>query len=211
MYNIPTSVEVNGQSYAIRNQGDYRMVLDCFVALNDNELNTQQRMFATLIIFYEYFSADIPDDIEDDDIRFGMCIEKLSALDEDILMQLVKQMYKFFNCGEDYEEDKKKVPKLIDWNEDSQLICSAINKVAGQEIRAIPYMHWWTFMGYYLAIGESPLSNIVGIRYKIVRNEKLEKYERKFQADNPQYFKNINNEVDKEYEEFIHNVWNKGS
>ena len=211
MYDIPTCVEVNGQSYAIRNQGDYRMVLDCFVALNDNELDIQSKIFSALIIFYEYFSNDIPDDIEDENVRFEICMKRLDELDTDTLEQLVKQMYKFFNCGEDYSEDTKKAPKLIDWKEDSQLICSAINKVSGQEIRSVPYMHWWTFMGYYLAIGESPLANIVSIRHKIATGEKLEKYERKFQAENPQYFKNINNEVDKEYEEFIKSVWNKGS
>ncbi len=193
MYDIPTQVEVNGQSYAIRNQGDYRMVLDCFVALNDDELSSQEKAFSALIIFYDGF-----DDIED--------LEKFDDIEE-----AIKQMYKFFNCGEDYIDDVKKAPKLIDWKEDSQLICSAINKVSGLEIRSVEYMHWWTFMGYYLAIGESPLANIVGIRHKIANGEKLEKYERKFQAENPQYFKNINNEVDKEYEEFIKSVWNKGS
>ena len=193
MYDIPTSVEVNGQSYAIRNQGDYRMVLDCFVALNDDELDTQSKIFSALIIFYEGMN-----DIED--------LDKLGDIEE-----AIKQMYKFFNCGEDYQEDERKFPKLIDWEEDSQLICSAINKVSGQEIRALDYLHWWTFMGYYLAIGESPLANIVSIRHKIINSEKLEKYERKFQHDNPKYFKNINNQVDKEYEEFIKSVWNKGS
>jgi len=193
MYDIPTCVEVNGQSYAIRNQGDYRMVLDCFVALNDDELDTQSKIFSALIIFYEGMN-----DIED--------LDKLGDIEE-----AIKQMYKFFNCGEEYQEDDKKFPKLIDWKEDSQLICSAINKVSGQEIRSVPYMHWWTFMGYYLAIGESPLAGIVGIRHKIINGEKLEKYERKFQHDNPKYFKNINNQVDKEYEEFIKSVWNKGS
>lgn len=193
MYDIPLYVEVNGQSYAIRNQGDYRMVLDCFVALNDNELSSRERIIAALIIFYDGFES----------------IEDIDQFDD--INEAIKEMYKFFNCGEEIEEDTKKPLKLIDWKEDSQLICSAINKVAGMEIRSVDYMHWWTFMGYYLAIGESPLSQIVGIRYKIARNEKLEKYERKFQNENPQYFKNINNQVDKEFEEFIHSVWNKGS
>lgn len=190
MYDIPTSVEVNGQSYAIRNQGDYRMVLDCFVALNDTDLDMSERAIASLIIFYD----DI-NDIED--------LDKFEDIDE-----AVRQMYKFFNCGEDYDTDKKS-PRVINWKDDAQLVCSAVNKVAGEEIRSLPYLHWWTFMGYYLAIGESPLANIVSIRYKIARNEKLEKYEKKFQQENPQYFKNINNEVDKEYEEFLKNVWNR--
>ena len=191
MYDIPTSIEVDGQSYTIRNQGDYRMVLDCFAALNDDELSIQERVLAALIIFY--------DDMEDIDD-----LERLGDIEE-----AVRQMYTFFNCGIEYSDEEKKSPNVIDWKEDSQLICSAINKVAGQEIRALPYLHWWTFMGYYSAIGESPLANIVSIRYKIARNEKLEKYERKFQNENPHYFKNINNEVDKEYEDFLKQVWNR--
>ena len=191
MYEIPTSVEVNGQSYAIRNQGDYRMVLDCFVALNDKELSMQERVLSALIIFYDGMN-----DIDD--------LEQFGDMDE-----AVKQMYKFFSCGEDYDTNEKHSPRVIDWENDSQLICSAINKVAGMEIRSLDYLHWWTFMGYYLAIGNSPLANIVNIRYKIARHEKLEKYERKFQSENPQYFKNIGNEADTEYEEFLRNVWNR--
>ena len=41
MYEIPTTIQLNGQSYPIRDQGDYRMVLDCFVALNDDELEIE--------------------------------------------------------------------------------------------------------------------------------------------------------------------------
>lgn len=192
MYDIPTTIQMNGQSYPIRDKGDYRMVLDCFVALNDEELSTAERIYSALIIFYDGMES----------------IEDLNTFES--IEEATKQMYTFFNCGSNFEENDKKFPRVIDWEEDSQLICSAVNKVAGQEIRTLPYLHWWTFMGYYLAIGNSPLANIVGIRYKIARNEKLEKHERKFQAENPQYFKNINNSVDKEYNDFINQVWNKG-
>ena len=108
-------------------------------------------------------------------------------------------------------EEVKQTPRLIDWEHDEQLICSAINKVAGQEIRSIPYIHWWTFMGWYLAIGESPLSHIVGIRHKLATNQKLEKHEKKFQQENPQYLMmEFMTEEDREYEDFLKNVWNKG-
>ena len=53
MYEIPTSIQIGEQSYPIRNNGDYRMVLDCFVALNDIELSQQERLYASLIIFYD--------------------------------------------------------------------------------------------------------------------------------------------------------------
>ena len=53
MYTIPTSIDIDGKQFKIRNKGDYRMVLDCFSALNDAELNTEERLFCSLIIFYE--------------------------------------------------------------------------------------------------------------------------------------------------------------
>ena len=52
MYNIPTSITIQDKSFGIRNKGDYRVVLDCFSALNDTELTDQERMIAALIIFY---------------------------------------------------------------------------------------------------------------------------------------------------------------
>lgn len=193
MYEIPTYIQLGEQSYAIREQGDYRMVLDCFKALNDDELSIRERIYSSLIIFY--------DDMED--------VEDLDKFED--INEAIKAMYVFFNCGTEIIEEVKQTPRLIDWEHDEQLICSAINKVAGQEIRSIPYIHWWTFMGWYLAIGESPLSHIVGIRHKLATNQKLEKHEKKFQQENPQYFMmEFMTEEDREYEDFLKNVWNKG-
>ena len=100
--------------------------------------------------------------------------------------------------------------KTIDWEKDSQLISSAVNKVAGQEVRAVEYMHWWTFMGYFNAIGESALSTVVGIRNKIAKGKKLEKYEMEFRRDNPQYFIwDMRTIQQKEEDELINQLWNK--
>ncbi len=147
------------------------MVLDCFAALNDTELSKDERLLAALVIFYDGFE-----------------IEDILNLDEDTLRALVKEMYNFFNCGNSKGVGNKVNHNLIDWEQDQQLICSAINNVAKKEIRLEEYIHWWTFMGYYLAIGESPMSTIVAIRHKIVEGKKLEKHEQEFRKENPQYF-----------------------
>ena len=193
MYEIPISIYINNREYRIRNNGDYRMVLDCFSTLQDAELTTKERLFACLIIFYQDLNS-----IED-------------VLIQEDLESLVTSMYEFFNCGTDASLGASSNHRLIDWEQDSQLICSAINKVANTEIRAVPYIHWWTFMGYYLAIGECPLSNIINIRYKIATGKKLEKYESKFRAENPQYFSNDYRSTEqKELENwFLNEVWNK--
>lgn len=191
MYSLQTSVEVNGASFGIREKGDFRMVLDCFKALNDEELDNFERLYAALIIFYEDFNS----------------IEDVLAHD-DILKELSDAMILFFNQGEENLKSNTDNHKLIDWEKDSNLVCSAINNIAGQEIRALPYLHWWTFLGYYTAIGECPLTTIITIRYKIANNEKLEKYEKKFKADNPEFFDiDMRSNTQKEADDYIRKLW----
>lgn len=192
MYEIPTTITVGSTEYRIRNKGDYRMVLDCFSALQDASLNSNERLFCSLIIFYE-------------DIN---CIADINKFED--LEEAATKMFDFFNCGRSQSIGKKMNHKLIDWEQDSQIICSAINKVANKEVRAEPYIHWWTFMGYYSAVGESLLSTIVSIRDKIVRGKKLEKHERIFRQENPEYFIWNTNNIDEEAEELFNELWNKG-
>lgn len=193
MYEIPTSVKIEDTVFQIRNNGDYRMVLDCFNALQDAELTKQERLFVSLIIFYEDINS-----LED--------FEKFPNIED-----AVSEMYNFFNCGQVQGIGKNVNYKLIDWEQDSQLICSAINKVANTEVRAEPYIHWWTFMGYYSAIGESLFSTIVNIRNKTMKGKKLEKYEREFKRENPEYFVwNARSLEDKEADALLKEIWNSG-
>lgn len=193
MFEIPTTIELNGKEFNIRNKGDYRTILDCFAALEDAELDKQERLFASLIIFYE----DI-DSIED--------IYKLGNIET-----AISEMYKFFNCGSNENNGRRVNHKLMDWKQDEQLIASAVNKVAGTEVRSIEYLHWWTFMGYYSAIGKCPLSTILNIRDKIVKGTKLEKEERTFRQENPQYFVwNKNTVEEEEADRLVKELWNSG-
>ena len=194
MYELPTTISINETTYTIRNSGDYRMVLDCFGVLNDVELSETERILACLIIFYEDFN-----DIED-----------VLSIDRDLQKSLLDNAFLFFNCGQADGPSAKMNYKTIDWEKDSQLISSAVNKVAGREIRTDTYLHWWTFMGYFNAVGESALSTVVGIRSKIAKQEKLEKYEQKFRADNPQYFSwDMRTLQQKEDDELLNQLWNK--
>lgn len=193
MYEIPTTVRINGEEYAIRNDGDYRVILDCFLALEDDTLDSKERLLAALIIFYKDFNS-----VQD--------IYSFEYLEE-----AVTGMYNFFNCGQEPSENNSVNYKLIDWEKDSQLICSAINKVANKEIRAEKYLHWWTFMGYYAAIGESALTTIIHIRDKIVRQERLDKTERKYKQRNPQYFDWNHSSVEqREADRLVTELWNSG-
>lgn len=196
MYELPTSVVVNDHKFTITNKGDYRMVLDCFAALRDTEMSEGLRVLASLLIFYNEFNE--PEDV--------------TSLPEDVVRKLVEEMYRFFNQGQDQTIGYKADTSLVDWEKDEILICSAVNVVANQEIRLAPYMHWWTFLGYYMAIGESTLATVMGIRSKIVKHEKLEKWEQKFRRDNPEYFewKRMTSSEAQKQDDLIREMWNKG-
>lgn len=190
MYELPVSIEIQGTPFRIRENGDFRMVFSCFNALNDIELSEQERIIACLMIFYEDFNT----------------LESVSSFEH--LNEAIKGMFLFFNCGQEEQETPHNY-KLIDWEKDSLLVCSAVNNVAQKEIRAEKYVHWWTFIGYYMAIGECALSTIVTIRYKILKGQKLEKHERKFRQENPQYFNwDARSLADKEADAYIKELWN---
>ena len=195
MFELPTSIWIEDEEYKIRNDGDYRMVLDCFSALQDIELGEEERIITALIIFYgDVLSLDNLYEIFDT---------------EDKLKTAVKEMYRFFNCN-DMRPGKKVNYRLIDWEQDAQMIAGAVNKVANMEVRSVPYMHWWTFMGYYSNVGKGTLATVIDIRSKIKRGKKLEKQEQEFRRDNPQYFIwNSATVEEQEADEWVKSIWNQ--
>ena len=194
MYTLPTSVTTsNGRTFEITNKGDYRVILRCFQALNDDELGEDDKVLASLLTFYNEFK-------EFDDV--------ISVGKEDI-KELTSAMFKFFNCNQIQDVGCNTNKKLIDWESDEHIIAAAINNVAHTEIRSLDYLHWFTFMGYYLSIGDSVLSTVVGIRNKIMSGKKLEDYEKKFRNDNPQYFVwDCQTQEDKEFNDYVKSLWN---
>lgn len=197
MYCLPTTINIDNSKYAICKKGNYNMVLDCFEALNDSELCESERLTAALTIFY----GDVTDPGD---------IPLIFKGDEGVIIA-IKKMFEFFNCGR--SNIGAQLPyKLIDWTEDGQIICAAVNSVAGKEIRAEPYIHWWTFMGWFCSIGESVLSTVCSIRKKIITGQKLEKYEKEFKRDNPEYFIwNSKTAEQQEDERAIIDLWNANS
>jgi len=192
MFELPVQLEVNGKLHPIRNNGDFRVVLDCFAALNDVELDDIDRILSSLIIFYEEAESEA----------------SLNELFNRDIRPAAEKMFWFFSCGDNVVGNKHNY-KLVDWEKDQQLIASAINKAAGTEIRSLDYLHWWTFMGYYTAIGDCTWSNVVAIRQKIKTGKKLEKNELKFKNDNPEYFVWDSHTIaDKEAENSLFDLWN---
>lgn len=196
MYTLPTYFEVNEERFDIREKGDYRIVLSCFNILYDDSLpSDKEKLWACLILFY----ADIED------------VDDILLLSDETIKELTEKMFWFFDCGNDYDTKKTNQKRLIDWDKDEMLITSAINNVAGKEIRAEKYLHWWTFISYYMAIGECSLSTIVIIRDKVANHKKLEKYEKKYMEDNPQYFNiDYRSKEEKDDDEWLQALWNNG-
>lgn len=186
MYELPTTVTIDDITYHIREKGDYRVVLYAISALRAADLTDNERIIAALIDFYEEFET-----VED-------------ILRCPYVQTLYEQMFEFVKANDTSGHQSKY--ELVDWERDEQLITSAINEVAKTEIRALPYLHWWTFIGYYIAIKDGALSHVVGIRSKLYKGKKLEKNEIEFKRENPNYFSFINSR--EQQEQLIKEVWN---
>lgn len=150
IYDLPTSVEVGGIVREIRT--DYRAALDMCVALSDPELSNDDKAYTLLGIFYPDWDQIHPKDYQE---AINKCVW-------------------FLNGGSE-EEKTKKAPKLMDWEQDFNLIVSPINRVIGREIREPTPLHWWTFLSAYYEIGDCVFSNVVRIRDAKARGKTLDK------------------------------------
>lgn len=157
-YTLPTSQTLGGIEYEIRS--DFRAVLDICAALNDPELTNDEKAIVALTIFY-------PD---------------VETIPDEYLEDALKACFEFISCGE--ENDGKRKPKLMDWEQDFKHIVPAVNRVLGQEIRATDYLHWWTFIGAYNEIGDCLFAQIVGIRNKKAHGKRLDKFEQEWYRNN---------------------------
>lgn len=163
-WEFPTSLNVGGVDYEIRT--DYRAVLDLFAALNDSECfgETEEE---TNLIHTNYILQ----------IMYPKC----NDIPIEHIQEAIDKVFEFINMG--IVEERKK-PKLMDWEQDAPILITAINKVLNCEIRVQEHIHWWTFLGAYMEIGESLFSNIIHIRQKKASGKNLEKWEQDFYKEN---------------------------
>lgn len=157
-YRLPRSLTVNGRDEPIR--WEYTAVLDAIAALNDGNLEDNEKALVFLWIIYENFGEFHKEDY-------------VSAFEA--AMNFVNN---------DLDEQKKDNIKMVDFEQDFRLIISAVNRVAGKEIRDDADIHWWTFLGWFMEIGECTYSTILNIRSKRARGKKLESWETEFFEEN---------------------------
>ena len=157
IYDLPKSLEINGREWSIRT--DYRDILTIISAFGDDDLSNQEKVYICLYILYEDFE-DIPP-------------AEYQAF-YDTAMEFIDHGTK----------GNKNGPRTMDWEQDAPLIFPAVNRSAGFEVRAVDYMHWWTFTGYFMEIKDTTYSTILALRNKKARGKKLEKDEREFWQQN---------------------------
>ena len=154
---LPGSLMISGYRYAIRT--DFRVILQIITALNDPDLTDRDKCYVALKCLYKEYDK-IP---------------------HDKLAEAAEKAYWFIGGG-DAPKSTSNV-KTFDWEQDESIIFPAINKAAGYETRAVKYLHWWSFLGLFGEIDEGLFSQVLYLRGKMARGEKLDKYEKRFVRD----------------------------
>ena len=157
-YDLPTSLTIGGVGYLIRY--NWRAVLDVLSACVDPDLDEQAKVECLVKIFYVDYER-IP---------------------QKYMPEAIQKACKFIDCGQ--KDDGKPKPKMIDWEQDAAIIIPEINKVAGKEVRLDPNIHWWTFYGWFMGIGDGLLASVLHVRQKKARGKKLESWEKEFYEAN---------------------------
>lgn len=158
-WDLPEAVMVGGKMYRVNT--DFRDVLDIIDHLTDPNDSEMERWYIAMALFYEDFAGMPQSD-------YSEAMNRLAA---------------FIDGGTPPPQNRKPPRRLMDWQQDAAMIASGVNKVAGCDVRGLPYLHWYTFLGYFSAMGEGALSTVVGIRNKLQSHKPLEKWEREYYRD----------------------------
>jgi len=158
VWNLPRNAVIGGKSYGIN--ADFRDILEIFGYLDDPDLPDFLKWRIALSLFYT---------------------EALPPKDRGEGMTYFTAFVTGGAPG-----TGRPAPKLLCWQHDASVIIGEVNRVAGREIRELPFVHWWTFLSWFHAVGEGQLSFLVSLRDKLRRGEKLAPWEEKYYRENPQ-------------------------
>ena len=155
---LPESLLVGGKYLPIK--ADFRNILTIFTAFSDPALTNEEKAYVCLKRLYK---VPIPRNIAE---------------------EAIKQAYWFLDGG-DMPKTKPEEVKILDWAHDESIIMPAVSKTIGVvDVRSLPYLHWWSFLGAFGEIGEGLFSQVVHMRHKLGKGEKLSKYEKEFVRKN---------------------------
>ncbi len=156
---LPTTLTFAGKEYPINT--DFRNILVFLEACEDPDLSDEDRLYILLKRLYGEAYEDIP---------------------KNHISEALECAKWFIDCGKSDNEVQQR--KVIDWVQDATIIFPAINRIASKEVRVEKYLHWWTFMGYFMEIEGGTFSTVLSIRQKKIRGKKLEKWEQDFYSHN---------------------------
>ncbi len=158
MFTLPDTVTVSGTVYPIRT--DFRVILEIFVMLDDPDLTDADKTEALLRMFY----LDRPYDPEAAIQAFASFVDP--------------------RCT-GRKRSERNSARIINWEQDFDLLIAPINHILNAECRSLPYLHWHTFLSAYLEIPpESVFARVLRIREKLRTGKKLEKNERTWYRQN---------------------------
>lgn len=156
IYDLPETVTFGGREWEINT--DFRDVLNVLIAFEDPDLTEAERAYVCLYNLFPEFAEIQNEQMQD-------------AFDAAV---------RFIDRGEEGEDG----PRTMDWEQDAQIIFPAVNAVAGYEVRSVEYLHWWTFVGFFMEIKDSAASQVFSLRQKRAKGKKLEKWEQEFWNEN---------------------------
>ena len=157
IWDLPVSLNVAGRECDI--DSDFRTVLRVLTAYGDPELS----------------------DVEKRNICLANLYIDVDAIPAAHIAEAYEAAVRFIDNGQ--EQDGKSV-RTMDWEQDAALLFPAINNVAHCEVRSMNYLHWWTFLGYFMEIKDGVFSTVLRLRQKRAKNQKLDKSEREFWQTN---------------------------
>lgn len=160
---LPTSLTVGEEEWDIRT--DFRDILKILLSFGDPNMEDPEKILICLQILYESFDEMSPDDYE----------------------EAFKQALIFIDCEMPEGNTGKHSARTMDWEQDGNIIIPAINKVAGYEVRSTKYLHWWSFVGYFMEIStDGVFGTVLRLRQKKRPGSKasLDTHEKEFWAAN---------------------------
>lgn len=153
-WELPKQAVLAGECYPFR--GDFRNIIAIMGVLEREERPALLRWLTALELFYE---KPVPRE------KWQPAMEYLAS---------------FIAGGQEPEGGER----LLDWQADAPVIIADVNRVAGRELRSEAFVHWWTFLSFFRAVGEGQLAALVTVRAKLRRGKKLEGWEEEFYRAN---------------------------
>lgn len=158
---FPTSFEIDNKEYPIRS--NWYDIVKILTALQDIEVDEYAGTEIMLTILYPDYKS-MPREHIEKAAEFAVAFIDMGI-----------------HSGES-GSGKNSAARMM-WEKDLPLIISAVNNVLGFDVRSRE-THWWTFLSAYYEIRESLFSEVISIRGKIAKHQKLEKAEKDFYNSN---------------------------